>query len=66
VAQVLQGVREVLLERPVEAVEHLDPVEVVFLDLVEFGLHLARVPNIHDLREGFDKFVCDDFAEIGE
>ena len=57
--------RELLLEGAVELAEHLDPVEVVVLDLVELLFHLARVADVQDLGEGLDELVGHDLAKVG-
>src|SRR6185369_8046589 len=42
---------ELLLERAVEIGEHITPLELAFLDLVELAFHTAREADIEDRRE---------------
>ncbi len=49
-----------LVERSVEFLEELDPVEVFLLDFVELAFHAGGELHVHDLGERLHQFVGDD------
>ena len=59
------GLVEVVLEGPVELLENADPLEVLFLNLVELLFHVAGKGDVHDLGEKLAELVGDDLADIG-
>src|SRR5712691_11799710 len=65
VAHVLIGDLEALLEGLVELVEHLHPLHLAFLDLVELVLHPGGELDVEDARERVDQELVDDLAQVG-
>src|SRR5687768_13139072 len=52
-------------ERPVKVAEHLPPVHLAFLDLVEVGLHVRRELDVEDIGEALHHHSLDLLPEMG-
>src|SRR6476659_2711079 len=59
-ARVLQRYRK----RAVELLQHLAPVDVAFLDLVEIRLHVRRELHVEDVGERLDHHALDLVAKL--
>src|ERR1700694_4234077 len=51
-------------ERSVEIAQHLSPIHLAFLDLVEIGLHVRRELDVEDIREALHHYPLDLLAEL--
>ncbi len=51
------------VKRAVKVAQQLDPVEMLFFDLVELQFHSRRELHVHDFREGLDELVGHDRSE---
>src|SRR6185436_13741137 len=49
VIELVEGAFDVFVERAVEILEQLHPIEMLFLDLVELELHASGELDVHDL-----------------
>ncbi len=59
------GAIETIFEGSVEILEHLSPIGMLFLDVVQLLFHITGVANLEDLRECLDQFIGNDLAQIG-